>query len=115
MPFLAEIRNKLSSLFTRGEPIDEEIRLHLEARADELEATGLGRRDAEFQARREFGNTSRAAEDSRAAWRFGWLDDLARDLHHAGRMLLRDRGFAAAGVLSLALGIGLNTAIFSLT
>ncbi len=115
MTFLTEIRNKLASLIGRSEGFDEEIRLHMEARADELELTGMPRRDAELQARRELGNATLAAEDSRGAWRFTWIDDLFRDLHHAARTLARDRGFAAAGILSLALGIGLNTTIFSLT
>ncbi|MGH9719305.1 MAG: ADOP family duplicated permease, partial [Bryobacteraceae bacterium] len=87
---------------------------HLEARVEELVAEGTSRPDAQAQARREFGSTARAAEDSRNAWRWGWLEDLTRDLGHAARGLDRDRGFAATAILSLALGIGANTTIFSL-
>ncbi len=110
--------NKISHLAGRrrfDDSLDEEVRLHLESRAAELIAGGTPARDAMNQARREFGPGARVAEESREAWRFTWIEDLARDLRHAARTLRRDRGFAATAILSLALGIGVNTTIFSLT
>ena len=113
-----EIRNKLSHLLRRqrfDQTLDEEVHLHLEARAADLMAEGMPESEALAQARREFGPVVRIAEQSREAWRWTWLEDLFRDLAYAGRSLTRERGFAATAVLSLALGIGVNTTIFSLT
>jgi predicted permease len=95
--------------------MEEEMRLHVEERAEELMAGGMSRRDALAAARREFGSAARIAEESREAWRLAWIEDLWRDFRYGVRALRRDRGFAITAVLSLALGIGVNTAIFSLT
>jgi predicted permease len=95
--------------------LEQEMQFHLESRADELEQSGLTRRDALTQARREFGRTSRISEQSREAWQFRWIEDLAADLRHASRAFRRDPAFVLAAVFSLALGIGVNTTIFSLT
>jgi hypothetical protein len=62
---------------------------------------------------RRFGNTVRLREQAGDVWGWGWLDDLARDCRHATRQLLGAPGFAATAILTLALGIGANTAIFS--
>jgi predicted permease len=67
------------------------------------------------RARREFGSPLRVKEETRAAWEFRWLEEMLSDLSYAGRALPRNPGFAAAGIVSLALGIGANTTIFSLT
>lgn len=95
--------------------LEEEISLHIEMRTEELEQGGMAHKDAGARARREFGSPLRVTEDTRAVWRFRWLEDLASDLSYATRALARNPGFAAAGILSLALGIGANTTIFSLT
>jgi predicted permease len=95
--------------------LEEEISLHIEMRTEELEQAGMARGDAIARARREFGSPLRATEDTRAVWRFRWLEDLIADLTYATRALARNPGFAAAAVVSLALGIGANTTIFSLT
>jgi predicted permease len=95
--------------------LDEEIALHIEMRADELQQDGLARADALARARREFGSSLRAKEETRAAWQVRWLEEMRSDIAYAARALRRNRGFAAAGVFSLALGIGANTSIFSLT
>ena len=71
--------------------------------------------DAIARARREFGSSLRATEDTRAVWQFRWLEDLVGDLRHAARALARHPGFAAAGIVTLALGIGADAQIFSLT
>jgi predicted permease len=100
---------------THDRELEEEIALHVELRADELQRDGMARGDAMARARREFGSALRVKEETRAAWEFRWLEELLSDLSYAGRALRRNPGFAAAGIVSLALGIGANTTIFSLT
>jgi len=92
---------------------DEEIRLHLEEREDELVTRGLSREQARLEARRLFGNAARLAEDGRAVWRWNRVEDLFADLRYAVRHLRATPSFAAAAILTLALGIGANAAVFS--
>jgi predicted permease len=103
------------STATFDRELEEEISLHIEMRADELEQEGMGRVEALARARREFGSALRVKEETRAAWQFRWLEETLSDLSYATRALRRNPGFAAAGIFSLALGIGANTTIFSLT
>ena len=92
---------------------DEEIRLHLEEREDDLVAAGWPRERARLEARRAFGNVVRVAEDGRAVWRWNGIEDLIADLGYAARQLRATPSFALATTLTLALGIGANAAVFS--
>ena len=93
--------------------MSEEIRAHLEEKVEELVADGMPRKDAEAAARREFGNVTLMEEDGRDVWRWVWVENLLMDVRYGLRMLGRNPVFTAAGLFTIAIGIGANAAVFS--
>ena len=93
--------------------LDDEIRTHIEMETDENVEGGMKPDEARQAAHRAFGNVALAQEDSRGAWIYRWAHDFAADLKFGVRMLLKNKGFSAVAVISLALGFGLNTTIFT--
>lgn len=94
--------------------LGEEIRQHLEEKAEQLQREGLTRRESEQAARRAFGNTTLLEERSREVWLLPRFENLLRDFKSSARLLKNSPGFTLIAVITLTLGIGANTAIFSL-
>ena len=94
--------------------LDEELQAHLEIEIRLLMDRGLSREEATARARQSFGNRTRVAECTREVWGWMWIERLRQDLHYAARSLRRSAAFTAAAVLSLALGVGASTGVFSI-
>jgi predicted permease len=116
MNCLREVGRRLSMLIHRRQfdaDLEEEMRLHLELRQAERLQSGMTADDARAAARRRFGNPTYLKEESHLSWGWEWFESLAQDVRYGARMLGKAPGFSAVAILTMALGIGATTAIFS--
>ena len=114
---LAFLRSTASAVFRRSHienELEDELRSHIRERADDLERSGITRAEAERLARVEFGGYEHFKEECRESMGAHFLETVIQDVGLGGRLLRRAPGFAAVTIVTLALGIGANTAIFSL-